>query len=87
MKKYIITLLLSVGISFMAMSQKQEKIPINESDYNNSEIPMADKMREDGKIWVVVGTISVVMAGFIFYLVSIDRKISKLERSANTDNE
>lgn len=45
------------------------------------EVQMADKMREDGKIWVVVGVIAIVFIGIIVYLVLLDRKISKIEKS------
>ena len=44
------------------------------------EISMADQMRADGKIWVVVMVISVIFAGIIAFLVNIDRKVSKLEK-------
>jgi CcmD family protein len=43
------------------------------------EVEMADTLRQDGKIWVVVAVITVVFAGIIAYLVSLDRKIGKLE--------
>jgi hypothetical protein len=43
-------------------------------------IEMADRLRQDGKIYVVVGCVLVVLAGMIFYLVSIDKKVSRLER-------
>lgn len=45
------------------------------------EVEMADQMRSDGKIWVVVGVIAIVFAGIITYLVLLDRKISKIEKS------
>jgi CcmD family protein len=38
-------------------------------------------MRADGKIWVVVGVIAIVFVGIITYLVLLDRKISKIEKS------
>lgn len=44
------------------------------------QIEMADRMRQDGKIYVVVGCVLVVLAGMIVYLVSIDRKVSRLEK-------
>jgi bacteriorhodopsin len=46
----------------------------------NQEVAMADQMRADGKIWVVVAVIAVLFAGIIGFLVSIDRKVSKLEK-------
>lgn len=45
-----------------------------------SGVEMADKLREDGKIWVVVGVILLIFTGVIIYLVRLDRKISKLEK-------
>lgn len=44
------------------------------------EIEMADTMRSNGSIYVVVGIILVVLAGFIIYLFMLDRKISRLEK-------
>jgi CcmD family protein len=44
------------------------------------EVAMADQMRADGKIWVVVAVIFVIFTGMIAFLVSIDRKVSKLEK-------
>ncbi|WP_310587248.1 CcmD family protein [Fibrella aquatilis] len=43
-------------------------------------VEMADQLRADGKIWVVVAVIATVFFGIIIYLVSLDRKIGKLER-------
>ena len=49
--------------------------------FAQEEVQMADQMRADGKIWVVVGVIAVVFVGIIAYLVLLDRKISKIEKS------
>lgn len=46
----------------------------------SQEIEMADRLREDGKIWVVVGVIALIFAGIVLYLVRLDSKISKLEK-------
>ena len=43
-------------------------------------VEMADQLRADGKIWVVVAVIAVVFFGIIAYLVRLDSKLSKLER-------
>ncbi len=42
-------------------------------------IEMADRLRADGKIWVVVAVIATVFTGIIVYLVRLDRQIGKLE--------
>ncbi len=44
------------------------------------EIEMADQMRSNGKIYVVVAVLLIILLGLLFYLVSIDRKISRLEK-------
>lgn len=41
---------------------------------------MADALRQSGKIYVVVGVILVVVLGLIAYLISLDRKVSRLEK-------
>ena len=46
----------------------------------SQDIEMADRLREDGKIWVVVGVIALIFAGIVLYLVRLDSKISKLEK-------
>jgi hypothetical protein len=43
------------------------------------QVEMADRLRADGKIYVVVAIILVILTGFILYLVLMDRKIKKLE--------
>jgi len=50
-------------------------------DFSNGEkAEMADSMRSNGKIYVVVAVVLVILAGLIFYLVGLDRKISRLEK-------
>lgn len=43
------------------------------------DIPMADEMRANGKIYVVVAVLGVILLGLIIYLISLDRKIKKIE--------
>ena len=40
---------------------------------------MADTLRSEGKIYVVVAIILIVLTGLIVYLLLLDRKITKLE--------
>jgi hypothetical protein len=64
MKKILTTFLFSF-ITFLGFSQ---------------EVEMADTMRANGKIYVVVGIILIVLIGFILYLFALDRKIGRLEK-------
>ena len=41
---------------------------------------MADTMRSNGKIYVVVGIILIILFGLIAYLLLLDRKITRLEK-------
>lgn len=41
---------------------------------------MADVMRSNGKIYVVVAIIVIVLIGLVGYLFTLDRKITRLER-------
>lgn len=43
------------------------------------QVEMADLMHRDGKIYVVIGVLSIVLAGILVYLIMIDRKLKKLE--------
>ena len=44
------------------------------------EVEMADTMRSNGKIYVVVAILVTILFGLIVYLVMLDRKISKVEK-------
>ncbi len=48
-----------------------------------SDVAMADQMRTDGKIWVVVGVIALIFAGIVTYLVRLDSKLTKVEKELN----
>lgn len=41
---------------------------------------MAETMRSEGKIFVVVGVVVLIFAVLFIYLISIDRKLKKLEK-------
>ncbi|HRI29782.1 MAG TPA: CcmD family protein [Chitinophagales bacterium] len=47
-------------------------------------VEMADNLRASGKIYVVVVVILLIFAGLIAFLVSVERKIKRLEK--NKDN-
>ena len=44
------------------------------------EVEMADTMRSEGKIYVVVSIVVLILVGLIGYLVTLDRKASRLEK-------
>ena len=44
-------------------------------------VDMADTMRSNGKIYVVVAVIITIFAGIIIYLIRLDRKMTRLEKN------
>ncbi len=46
----------------------------------SQEVEMADGLRSDGKIYVVVAGLVTILLGIILYLIMIDRKVSDIEK-------
>ncbi|MBL7760981.1 MAG: hypothetical protein JNK08_09840 [Sediminibacterium sp.] len=44
------------------------------------EVPPADLMRSNGKIFVVMAVVVTILVGLFIYVAAIDRKISRLEK-------
>ena len=65
--KLLISFLL---LSFIAMAQSAEQPTVG----------MADMMRSDGRIYVVIAVILTILFGLILYIIRLDRKIGKLEK-------
>jgi len=45
----------------------------------NSSVEMADTMRSNGKIYVVVAVVLLILVSVFVYLIRIDRKLKTLE--------
>jgi CcmD family protein len=65
--KAFLLLLASITLSFTASAQA-------------SDIEMADQFRADGKIYVVIAVVSVVLIGLFAYLFRLERKVTELEK-------
>jgi cobalamin synthase len=48
--------------------------------FGQNQVEMADRLRTEGKIYVVVAIVLIILAGLIFYLFLMDKKIKKLEK-------
>jgi hypothetical protein len=55
-------------------------VPLMNFAQNNTEVEMADALRENGKIYVVVLGLAIILTGLIIFLIRIDRKIFILEK-------
>jgi len=84
LNKWAFTLCLFVSVLFtnvaFAQTADAAETTLIEANAPASNIEMADRLRADGKIYIVVGCVLVVLAGMIFYLISLDKKVSNLER-------
>jgi uncharacterized transporter YbjL len=48
-----------------------------------AEPQMADSLREDGKIYVVISVIALIFIALVLFIVFVERKIKKLEQRLN----
>jgi tRNA(Phe) wybutosine-synthesizing methylase Tyw3 len=70
--KKILSLLYMLSISTISIAQ-------------DTKSGMADLMRSNGRIYVVVAVILTIFAGLILYVIRIDRKLSRLEKDEKPD--
>lgn len=63
-----------VFASFSALAQQTESVE------------MADAFRADGKIYVVITVVAIILIGLLVYLISLDKKIGKMEKEYNEKN-
>ena len=47
---------------------------------DGQQAEMADTMRSNGRIYVVVAVVVLILIGLILYLVRLDKKITKMEK-------
>jgi hypothetical protein len=45
-------------------------------------VEMADRLRADGKIYVVIAVLVTIFLGIIAYVIRLDRKIGRLEKGS-----
>jgi succinate dehydrogenase hydrophobic anchor subunit len=50
---------------------------------NGNKVEMADMMRSNGRIYVVVAVMLTILLGLILYIVRLDRKVTKLEKESH----
>jgi CcmD family protein len=76
MKKLLFLFLLFGSLNGFSQSKQQ----INQEDYTNHRIEMADQLRAEGKIYVVVAIVLVILISLLGYTFLLDKKISRLEK-------
>ena len=54
-------------------------IVLNAQD-STQKVEMADTMRSNGRIYVVVAVILIILIGLLLYIARLDRKINNMEK-------
>jgi hypothetical protein len=67
--------LLLMSLFVNAQQQDTEKGPVNEF------------FRSNDKIYVIVGVLMIIFTGIVIFLISLERKISKLEQRDQMDRQ
>lgn len=49
----------------------------------SKSVEMADTFRQDGKIYVVVLGLVIILTGVVLFLIRVDRKLSRLEKKGD----
>ncbi|ACU05415.1 MULTISPECIES: CcmD family protein [Pedobacter] len=52
----------------------------------SNEVEMADTLRSNGKIYVVVFCILIILIGLLIYLFSLDKRLKKIEEKSSAKN-
>ncbi|MEO6455147.1 MAG: CcmD family protein [Ginsengibacter sp.] len=53
---------------------------ISVCSFAQQKVEMADSMRSNGKIYVVVAVCTTILTGLFIYLIFLDKKISRFEK-------
>lgn len=51
-----------------------------------ASVEMADLMRSNGKIYVLLAVVLLIFAGIVFFLMFLEHRLSKLEQEVEDDS-
>ena len=66
--KFLLLVLTILSLNMIGMAQ------------GDKPVEMADTMRSNGRIYVVIAVILTILVGLVLYIVRLDKKISRLEK-------
>ena len=78
MKKYSALAFILLMVS--QLRSFAQKIAIDSTDYQNDSVEMADVMRSEGKIYVLLAIILLIFIGFLIFMFRTEQKIKKIEK-------
>jgi membrane protein DedA with SNARE-associated domain len=68
--KYLAALIISLLVTLINYAQ-------------DDKVEMADTMRSNGRIYVVVAVVVLILVGLFLYLLRLDKKITNLEKNSS----
>jgi CcmD family protein len=71
-KIYALSLILAVMLTAL-ISRAQGGV-------DSDRVEMADTLRSNGKIYIVVAVVVTILLGLLLYLIRLDRKIGRMEK-------
>jgi hypothetical protein len=74
-------------LAFLAFTLLVAPATLQAQNAEGQGIEMADLMRADGKIYVVVSVVLVVLVGLLALLIRIDQRVGCLEKQVPERNE
>ena len=72
--------MLAIALLLTLSTAQAQKDTTRSDGAPQQKVEMADLMRSEGKIYVVVGIILIVLAVVLVYLFVLDRNVKKLEK-------
>ena len=70
--RVLLLVLPMLALSFVGMAQPA----------GNGPVEMADTLRANGMIYVVIAVVLTILGGLLFYVYRLDRKITRIENGS-----
>ena len=84
MKKILYFFLMLFSLNVSAGDNSQNVDSTQTSAPKTEKVEMADTFRKDGKIYVVVAVVLIILLGMLFYIFTLENKISRIEKEINS---
>ena len=59
--------------------------PLSLMAQGSQSVEMADAFRQEGKIYVVVLGLVIILTGVVMFLIRVDRKLNRLEKRGDSN--
>ena len=72
--------LLFLCLLFFSLKTSAQNVENTKPVTNEPKVEMADTFRENGKIYIVVAVVLIVLLGIFAYLFMLEKKLAKVEK-------